>query len=153
MNKYILPASVTVIIALAVVFFYLNGSSVKDQERIIAPEVISSRYSTEKMRFSKTSKYTNGTYQDEGNYVSPGGPRTISLSVTLEDGVITKTDFTGLADDPTSKIFQKEFGDNYQKIVIGKNIDEVELDKVAGSSLTPIGFNDALRKIKQQAQS
>lgn len=48
--------------------------------------------------------------------------------------------------------FQDLFAQNYKPLVIGKNIDEVQLGKVSGSSLTPMGFNDALAKIKTQAQ-
>ena len=35
--------------------------------------------------------------------------------------------------------------------IAAKNINEVKLDKISGSSLTPQGFNNALEKIKQQA--
>ena len=38
-------------------------------------------------------------------------------------------------------------------MVVGKNIDEVAITKVAGSSLTPKGFTDALEKIKADAKS
>jgi len=37
--------------------------------------------------------------------------------------------------------------------VIGKNIADVQLSRVSGSSLTPEGFNNALATIKSQAQS
>jgi hypothetical protein len=35
---------------------------------------------------------------------------------------------------------------------VGKNIDELNVSKVAGSSLTSGGFNQAVEKIKQEAQ-
>jgi len=35
--------------------------------------------------------------------------------------------------------------------VIGKSIDDIRLDKMAGSSLTTKGFNAALEKIKIEA--
>jgi hypothetical protein len=38
-------------------------------------------------------------------------------------------------------------------MVVGKNISELQLTKVSGSSLTPQGFMDALEKIKAEAQS
>jgi hypothetical protein len=37
-------------------------------------------------------------------------------------------------------------------MVVGKNIDEVNLGKVSGSSLTPIGFNNAIEDIRSQAK-
>jgi hypothetical protein len=44
-------------------------------------------------------------------------------------------------------------GADYKQYVVGKKIDEVQLTKVSGSSLTPQGFNDALAKIKAEAKS
>jgi hypothetical protein len=37
-------------------------------------------------------------------------------------------------------------------VVVGKRIDEVKLDRIAGSSGTPHGFNAALERIKEQAR-
>ena len=36
-------------------------------------------------------------------------------------------------------------------LIVGKDIDEVSLDKVAGSSLTSGGFNAAVESIKSDA--
>ena len=47
--------------------------------------------------------------------------------------------------------YQTEFEDGIGAEVIGKNIDELSVDKVAGSSLTSDGFNAALEKIKADA--
>lgn len=99
------------------------------------------------------SKYKDGEYSATGDYVSPGGPREIDLTLTIKDGVITGSEFTGHATDPNSKRFQGEFADNYKTMVVGKNLDEVSLTKVSGSSLTPKGFMDALTKIKEEAQT
>jgi hypothetical protein len=35
---------------------------------------------------------------------------------------------------------------------VGKNINDLKLTKIAGSSLTPMGFNDAVAKIKMKAK-
>lgn len=97
--------------------------------------------------------YKDGTYEVVGNYVSPGGPREINVTITLEDGVVTGSTFEGLATDAPSKRFQGEFAEGYEEMVIGKNIDEISLTKVSGSSLTPKGFNDALEKVKAEAKA
>lgn len=99
----------------------------------------------------KTS-YKNGSYSVTGDYVSPGGPEEIGVTLTLTDGVISAVSVEPKATRPKSQNFQKQFADNYKPLVIGKNIDEVNLTKVAGSSLTPKGFDDALEKIKTQAK-
>ncbi len=99
-----------------------------------------------------TSEYKDGTYKAVGNYVSPGGPREVNLTLTLKDGVVTDSVFQGLATDPTSKRFQGEFTEGYKPMVVGKNIDAIAITKVSGSSLTPKGFTDALEKIKVEAK-
>lgn len=99
------------------------------------------------------SAYKNGTYTQVGDYVSPGGPETIKVTVTLTDGKITDAVVEPQAFRPISKEKQADFTANFKPFVIGKNIDEVMLTKVSGSSLTPKGFNDALNKIKTEAKS
>ncbi|HLL60539.1 MAG TPA: hypothetical protein VK338_02385 [Candidatus Nitrosocosmicus sp.] len=102
---------------------------------------------------TNTSSYKNGSFSAEGSYVSPAGPEQVDVSLTLTDGRITDVNFEGKAVNPNSKRFQGIFSENYKQFVVGKNIDEVKLDKVAGSSLAPKGFNDAIEKIKEQAKA
>ena len=156
MNKYIIPAAVVVIIAIAVIFFSQNNTIEFESATSPSPTPITSNnIPTNQVGedTSMASPYKDRTYTEIGNYVSPGGPREVNVSITLQSGVITDAEFEGLATDPTSMRFQKEFAENYESMVVGKNIDEVELTKIAGSSLTPIGFTDALEKIKAQARS
>lgn len=97
--------------------------------------------------------YKNGTYSADGAYVSPGGAELIGVNVTVANGIITDVQVNPKATLPISQKFQKLFADNYKQYVVGKNINEVNLTKIAGSSLTPKGFIDALAKIKAQAQA
>lgn len=105
------------------------------------------------MMSNENSMYKDGTYEMIGDYVSPGGPETIEVTVTLTEGKITDATVVPQATRPISKIKQADFAANYKPMVIGKSIDEVMLTKVSGSSLTPKGFNDALEKIKVEAKS
>jgi len=98
-------------------------------------------------------EYSNGTYNAEGNYVSPGGPESIDVTITLTDGLITDATVVSNAQRPMSKQMQGQFISGFKEQVIGKNIDEVNLTKVSGSSLTPKGFNEALEEIKAQARA
>lgn len=95
--------------------------------------------------------YKDGVYEATGNYRSPAGTEEIDVKVTLENGGIKDVSVTPKADSPTSKQYQTLFVNNYKGNVVGKKIDDVTLSKVSGSSLTPIGFNEAITKIKQQA--
>jgi uncharacterized protein with FMN-binding domain len=97
--------------------------------------------------------YKDGTYTATGNYTSPGGNESIGLSVTLKDGAITNSTVTEGASDPEAREYQQDFIGSYKSFVTGKNIDDIKLSRVSGSSLTSNGFNRALDQIKQQAKS
>jgi hypothetical protein len=56
-----------------------------------------------------------------------------------------------MATNSTSLGLQKRFAAAISDEVVGCPVDQVHLDKLAGSSRTTQGFNDALEKIKQQA--
>lgn len=96
--------------------------------------------------------YKDGSYTMVGQYVSPGGDEEIGVTVTLKDNVITEAEVKPMATRPNSVTFQGIFAENYKPFVIGKNINDVKLDKVSGSSLSPKGFNDAIEKIKAEAR-
>lgn len=98
-------------------------------------------------------EYVNGTYEATGEYISPGGRESLDVTLTLEEGIITDIEVVPQAKLPISAQMQADFVANYKPMVQGRNIDEVRLSKVSGSSLTSGGFNDALDKIKSQARS
>ncbi len=95
--------------------------------------------------------FADGTYEAVGEYSSPAGPEEIAVSVTLEDGVIVDSSVEGFAENEISIEKQQAFAGGYQELVIGQPIDSVELGVVSGSSLTPIGFNNAIEQIKADA--
>jgi len=98
------------------------------------------------------SIYRDGTYTAIGSYDSPGGTERLTVEVTLQDGVITSTSAQPGASDSESATFEAQFISGYKQLIIGKNIADVSLSRVSGSSLTSQGFNDALEQIKKQAQ-
>lgn len=95
--------------------------------------------------------YKDGTYDATGTYQSPNGTETIGVELTLADDVVTEVTVTTHPTNPNTKRFQGEFADGIAAVIVGKNIDELKVDKVAGSSLTSGGFNDALSQIKAEA--
>lgn len=100
-----------------------------------------------------SSVYTNGTYSATGSYISPGGYQQLGVSVALQNDIITSASVTNMASDGRSQRYQNMFISGYQQYVIGKNIADVYLTKVSGSSLTSSGFNDALTQIKAKAKA
>jgi len=95
--------------------------------------------------------YTDGTYTETGNYTSPNGAEKVDVTLTLASNVITDVTVVGFGESPNSKQFQGEFINGIAAEVVGKNIDELSVDKVAGSSLTSGGFNRAVDAIKADA--
>jgi uncharacterized protein with FMN-binding domain len=100
-----------------------------------------------------TSVYKDGTYSATGSYMSPGGADQIGVTLTLRNDIITAVSVNMEPGDNTSARYQNKFFSGYKQYVLGKNIADVNLTKVSGSSLTPRGFDDALAQIKAQAQA
>lgn len=97
------------------------------------------------------SSYKSGTYKATGEYLSPGGQESVDVEVTLDGDMITAATVTPHPATGTSTQYQGEFVAGFKALVVGKDIDEVKLSRVAGSSLTSGGFNQALDKIKTEA--
>ena len=93
----------------------------------------------------------DGTYQAGGGYQSPNGPETIEVSLTITNGVIEEVSVTPGATSSTSKRYQGDFAGGIAAEVVGKSLDEVDVTRVAGSSLTSGGFEEALATIRQDA--
>ncbi|MET0813372.1 MAG: hypothetical protein ABWY03_09970 [Microbacterium sp.] len=100
---------------------------------------------------SSTAEYADGTYTADGTYQTPESVETISVTVSLEDGVITAVDVEGDPQKAESKQYQGQFIGGISDEVVGKPIDEVSVSRVAGSSLTSGGFNEAIETIKAEA--
>ena len=56
------------------------------------------------------------------------------------------------ATEGNQKKFQTQFAGGIADVVLGKDIDELSVSRVGGSSLTSSGFNDALEAIKSEAE-
>lgn len=97
------------------------------------------------------SNYNEGTYSATGSYATPGGIESIDLTITIKDGVIISTEVANKATDKDAKQYQEAFSSGYATLIVGKDVDEVSLSRVAGSSLTSNGFNKALDQIKDDA--
>ncbi|MBS0025427.1 FMN-binding protein [Microbacterium paraoxydans] len=100
-----------------------------------------------------SGSYADGTYTAEGSYQTPETVEQISVTLTLADGVVTEVEVTGDPQAPETERYQGQFIDGISDEVVGKPIDELNVSRVAGSSLTSGGFNDAVESIKEQAAS
>jgi uncharacterized protein with FMN-binding domain len=98
---------------------------------------------------SQEPRYADGVYTARGQY--GGQPSFIIVTVTLKNGIVTAVRVEPQATVPRSLELQRGFAAAVPQVVVGKPIDQIRVGKLAGSSGTPRGFNDALAKIKQQA--
>lgn len=100
---------------------------------------------------SSSSTYADGTYTAEGSYATPETVETIVVTVTLENDIITAVDVTGDPQKPESEEYQGRFIGGIADVVVGQDIDQISVSRVAGSSLTSGGFNQAIDTIKSEA--
>lgn len=100
---------------------------------------------------SGAGTYTDGTYTADGSYQTPESVETITVTVTLQDDVITAVEVVGDPQKRESEQYQGEFIGGIAEVVEGQDIDDIQVSRVAGSSLTSGGFNDAIEKVKAEA--
>ena len=100
-----------------------------------------------------SSPYKDGTYTATGSYMSPGGADKIGVTLTIKNGVVTDASVAPMPGDHMSQRYQTMFASGYTTYVVGKNLSDLNVGKVSGSSLTPQGFNDAVAQIRAQAQA
>jgi len=102
---------------------------------------------------SASSNYKDGTYTATSTYEVPHGDEEIEVNLTLSGGTITNVSVQNSEYDYDSARYQEDFAAEYKQYVVGKKIDGLQLNYIAGASDTTEGFNDALSKIASQAQA
>ena len=157
-NKALVGIIIIILVAIVAGGGYIVSQSSKDEQTKTTEQ--SSNASKDEATSESDAKnnqtvtsgtYKNGTYESTGSYNSPGGRESIKVSLTIADGKVSDANVTSEAKNPTAKSYQADFISGYKTFVVGKSVDEIKLDTVAGSSLTPGGFEDALEQIKQDA--
>jgi uncharacterized protein with FMN-binding domain len=94
--------------------------------------------------------YADGEYEASGSYSRPSGTSEVDVALTLEGDTVTAVEVTPKASG-TSLQYQEKFASGIADEVVGKSLDEIDVSKVSGSSLTSQGFNAALEEIKSEA--
>jgi len=97
------------------------------------------------------SPYADGTYSGTNVYNTPAGDHTLTVNLTLQNGIIIAAetvhdDLAGLSTEIAAR-----FDSEYASEVIGKQLDEISLSRVGGASLTTRAFNEAVAEIKLKA--
>lgn len=71
--------------------------------------------------------------------------------MTIQNGIVAGVTITTPAENATSLGYQQRFAEALPEAVIGLHIDEIQIDRLAGSSSSPQGFMDALAQIQAEA--
>ena len=102
---------------------------------------------------TQSSDYKDGTYTASATYRTPESTEPITVTLTLASDVVTDVSFTSNPQAPETHQYQSQFASGYKQFVVGKNIDDIQISRVSGSSLTSMGFKAALEKIKAEAKA
>lgn len=107
---------------------------------------------TELAALDASIQYRDGLYEGSGKYEVPGGDvDTIKVFVEIEDNIVLSVD-TEVGDvSGTSLSYYNLFKEGITGEVVGKNIADLSVGNINGASLTPIGFNRALDRIRSVA--
>ena len=97
------------------------------------------------------ASYRDGRFQADGPYESPAGSESIIVVVELENDIVTDVEIGLYPTSATSSTYQDLFAGGIGDLVIGQDLDEIDVTVVAGSSLTSFGFRAALSAIKEEA--
>jgi uncharacterized protein with FMN-binding domain len=93
--------------------------------------------------------YQDGQYDATGWYGSL--PSHHDVTLTIRDDTVTDVQITTPAEDPISLEYQQRFAAALPGEIIGRDIDTLQIDRLAGSSGCSEGFMDALAQIKDAA--
>jgi uncharacterized protein with FMN-binding domain len=93
--------------------------------------------------------YRDGQYTATGWYGSL--PSHHDVTLTVRDDTVTGVEITTPAENPTSLEYQQRFAAALPDAVIGRDIDTLQIDRLAGASGCSEGFMDALAQIKAAA--
>lgn len=98
-----------------------------------------------------TATFKDGTYTETGDYQSPGGPESITATLTIAQNLVSAVKVVGSGGTPNAQHYQGAFASGVAGAVVGKPLADLKVGALSGSSLTPKGFDAALDKIRADA--
>lgn len=149
-NKAIIGIIIVTLLTIAATAVIMNSGKESSSD---SPVASSSSVSSNETTSVSSASFKDGTYSATGSYQTPGGRESIDVTVTLSSGTITEANVIQNATSGEAEEYQGAFVSNFKSQVVGKKINEVSLARVAGSSLTPIGFNNAIDDIESKAKA
>ena len=142
---------VSALVGVAGLFVLAGCSSAADAETDKGTGTDSSSTSTDSSAGAAT--YADGTYTADGSYQTPETVESVTVTLTIADGVLKEVEVTGDPQAPETEQYQSKFIGGIADEVVGVALDDLKVSRVSGSSLTSGGFNAAVESIKEQAAS
>jgi FMN-binding domain len=100
---------------------------------------------------SSASSTATGTWTETGDYQTPGGQESVTVTLTAKKGTVTAVKVVGSGNDVNSQQYEGMFISGISAEVVGKPLATLQVGAVSGSSLTGQGFNAAVAKIRSDA--
>ncbi len=98
------------------------------------------------------NQYQDGTYALKGKYVSPAGPEALDVTITLKNDTIADVAIVPSLLNPGTNKNQTNFAAGINELVVGKSLESIStFASVNGSSLTPMGFQNAIEQLQAEA--
>lgn len=142
---------VSALVGVAGLFVLAGCSSAADAETDKGTDTDSPSTSTDSSAGAAT--YADGTYTADGSYQTPETVESVTVTLTIADGVVKEVEVTGDPQAPETEQYQSKFIGGIADEVVGVALDDLKVSRVSGSSLTSGGFNAAVESIKEQAAS
>jgi uncharacterized protein with FMN-binding domain len=166
-NKFALITIISVIGLGAFIFVYITLTNSKQTDDSVnnTPEVVANNttptitptstttpITSTTPAESSTNKYKDGTYTDSQAYtVDIGMTESIKVVFTIEGDKVTKIEDTYSKKEAKTKQYQNAFESTIESKVIGKKLDDINLSRIAGASLTTTAFMKAINAVKAAA--
>ncbi|MDQ6985082.1 MAG: FMN-binding protein [Candidatus Dojkabacteria bacterium] len=96
-------------------------------------------------------KYKDGEYTYTAEYGATDVIESFTITLSLSDGFINEFEFIDQANLGKSKKYNSEFKTAISEKILGKKINSIEIEKIAGASLTTNAFNSAINEIRLEA--
>lgn len=96
--------------------------------------------------------YKDGTYHEEGRYLTHVTEEKFSADVTLKNGLVDEVTVTPDTENRRSLGLQKAFAAALPDTIHGCPIESVNIHVVGGASLTSASFNEMADNIREKAR-
>ncbi|MFZ2025949.1 MAG: FMN-binding protein [Microgenomates group bacterium] len=87
-------------------------------------------------------------FQESISYYVKRRAESMTVQIYLEGQIVKDLQLNQVASNGESQQYQDAFAAEIKTLVVGKNINELQIDRIAGASYTSNAFMEALTKIK-----